>query len=127
MVEFANGLSDGVGESRSRVMMHLAGLPDPELQVEIHDRRGRFLGRSDYSWYGWRLLGEFDGKAKYSRYLKPGESPGDVVFKEKRREDALRDNGSRVVRWVWHELSQPDLVVERIRRAMDSVERDLAS
>ena len=127
VVRFANGLSDGVGESRSRVMMHMAGLPEPALQVDMHDRRGRFLGRSDYAWYDGRLLGEFDGKAKYSRYLKDGESPGDVVFKEKRREDALRDNGSRVVRWVWHELSQPDLVVERIRRAMDSVERGLAS
>ena len=103
----------------------MAALPPPILQLEVYDIRRRKLGRSDYSWHGGRLLGEFDGRIKYGRLLKPGESPGDAVFKEKLREDALRDNGSRVVRWVWAELAQPHLIVERIRRAYLSVQRDL--
>ena len=37
VARFANGLSESVGESRSRVMMHRAGLPAPELQVEVTD------------------------------------------------------------------------------------------
>ena len=125
VARFASALSESVGESRSRVMMYVAALPQPILQLEVYDIRGRKLGRSDYSWHGGRLLGEFDGKIKYGRLLKPSESPGDVVFKEKLREDALRDDGSRVVRWVWAELAQPHLVVERIRRAFLSVQRDL--
>jgi len=125
VARFASGFSESVGESRSRVMMYVAALPRPILQLDVHDIWGRKLGRSDYSWHGGRLLGEFDGKIKYGRLLKPDESPGYAVFKEKLREDALRDNGSRVVRWVWAELAQPYLVVERIRRAYASVKRDI--
>jgi hypothetical protein len=124
VARFANGLSESVGESRSRVLMHVAGLPAPALQVDVHDHRGLLLGRCDYAWHGGRLLGEFDGRVKYGRLLRPGETAGDVVFEEKRREDALRDNGSRVVRWVWAELDQPNYLVERIQRALAAVGRD---
>ena len=120
VARFANGLSESVGESRSRVLMHRAGLPDPVLQLEVFDVHGRHLGRSDYGWRRGRVLGEFDGRVKYGRLLKPGQSPGDVVFDEKVREDALRDNGARMVRWIWAELSQPMAVVERIQRAIGS-------
>lgn len=116
VAKFANGCSESVGESRSRVLMRNAGLPAPELQTDTFDQRGTFLGRSDFSWSGGRVLGEFDGKIKYGRLLQPGESPGDAVFREKVREDALRDTGARVVRWVWAELEQPAVVVTKIRR-----------
>jgi hypothetical protein len=39
------------------------------------------------------------------------------VFAEKRREDAIRDAGFRVVRWVWEELDDFDDVVARLRAA----------
>jgi hypothetical protein len=39
------------------------------------------------------------------------------VFEEKRREDALRDRGLQVVRWVWDELDPFDLPVGRLHRA----------
>jgi hypothetical protein len=39
------------------------------------------------------------------------------VFTEKRREDALRDHGLEVVRWVWDELDRFDEVAARVRRA----------
>ncbi len=102
-------------------MMHRAGLPAPELQVEVSDADGGPLGRTDFGWHRGRLLGEFDGRVKYGRLLKPGETPGDAVFDEKVREDALRDSGSRVVRWIWAELAEPAIVVERIRRAIASI------
>jgi hypothetical protein len=117
---FANRLSESVGESRSRVMMHRAGLPAPELQLDVLDDDGRWLGRSDFAWRRGRVLGEFDGQVKYGRLLKPGETAGDAVFEEKRREDALRDNGARVVRWVWDELAQPTHVIARIQPALAS-------
>jgi len=120
VARFASGLSESVGESRSRVMMHAAALPPPVLQLEVNDIGGRKLGRSDYGRHDGRLLGEFDGKIKYGRLLKPGESPGDAVFREKLREDALRDNGSRVVRWVWAELANPHIVGPRARAPVRS-------
>ena len=53
------------------------------------------------------MLGEFDGRVKYGRLLRPGQEPGDAVFEEKRREDAIRDEGWGVVRWVWSDLQVP--------------------
>jgi hypothetical protein len=43
-----------------------------------------------------------------------------VVFEEKRREDLLRAEGLRVVRWVWDELARFELVVPRLRRALSA-------
>lgn len=125
VAKFADGLSESVGESRSRVLMHKAGLLQPTLQLEVADAVGRNLGRADFAWHGGKLLGEFDGKVKYGRLLKVGETPGDVIYREKLREDALRDNGARVVRWVWAEIERPSLVVDRIKRALAAIEKTL--
>jgi hypothetical protein len=73
--------------------------------------------RTDFWWEEFRTVGEFDGKVKYGRYLRPGQAPGDAVFAEKRCEDALRDHGFEVVRWVWDELETFDQVEARLRRA----------
>ena len=62
-------------------------------------------------------MGEFDGKVKYGRGLRPGQTRGDVAWAEKRREDALRDFGLLAVRWTWDELCPFDAVAERLRRA----------
>ena len=45
-------------------------------------------------------------------------TPGDVVFREKRREDALRAAGMAVVRWTWEELTNFDPIAARLRRAL---------
>jgi hypothetical protein len=62
-------------------------------------------------------VGEFDGLVKYGRLLRPGQTPGDAVVAEKRREDRVRDEGLRVVRWTWDELETPGVVVKRLWRA----------
>jgi hypothetical protein len=54
----------------------------------------------------------------YGRGLKPGRDPGDAVFEEKRREDALRDEDWRVVRWTWAELTPGGAVANRVERAL---------
>jgi len=115
----ADGRSESVGESRSRALMIERGIPLPDLQVAVHRPDGRFVGRSDFGWRQQRLLGEFDGRVKYGRLLRPGESPGDAVFAEKRREDALRDEGWGVVRWTWEDLAAPAQLVARWGRALE--------
>jgi hypothetical protein len=99
---FADGRSESVGESRSRVSIHVAGLPAPGLQCEILRPDGTFVGRSDFDWGD--LLGEFDGMSKYARGRRPGEELGDVVLREKLREDELRELGHGMVRWTWPEI-----------------------
>lgn len=117
IVDFADGASESVGESRSRVAIAKLGLPAPSLQYEIFSDSGRRIGICDFGWAEERVVGEFDGKVKYGRLLQPGQEPGDAVFAEKRREDAIREQGWDVVRWVWAELSSPRIIGDRIRRA----------
>ena len=118
VADFADARSESVGESFSRFRINRLGLPAPEPQYLIVDPvSGRQLARSDFGWPEFRTLGEFDGQIKYGRLLAPGDSPGDVVYREKIREDMLRDLGWEVVRWVWADLGQPAVMRERLHRA----------
>jgi hypothetical protein len=118
VVDLADQRSESVGESRSRAVMHQLGLVLPDLQVEVHRSGGELVGRCDFGWRDARVLGEFDGRIKYGRLLRPGQDPGDAVFEEKRREDALRDERWGMVRWVWRELDAPVLLGRRITRRL---------
>jgi hypothetical protein len=123
-IRFADGRSESVGESRSRVLLHRLGLMPSTLQLPVHDAVGRSLGRADFAREGQRLLGEFDGRVKYGRLLRPGQDPGDAVFEEKLREDALRDEVWGMVRWVWAELT-PQVLGPRVCRALERGRRRL--
>ena len=118
VIKFADGRSESVGESRSRVMLHRAGLPPPELQLAVHDDDGLLLGRADFGYRRRKVLGEFDGRAKYAGGFGVGETPGEAAFREKVREEALRAAGWAVVRWIWVDLDSPEAVVRRIQRAL---------
>ncbi|MGQ0574550.1 MAG: type IV toxin-antitoxin system AbiEi family antitoxin domain-containing protein [Pseudonocardia sp.] len=113
-VRFADGRSESVGESRSRVAIARAGLPAPVLQWEIRTARG--VRRTDFGWPDLRTVGEFDGRVKYGRLLRPGQDAGDAVFAEKLREDEVRDEDIAMVRWTWADLAQFDAVADRLRR-----------
>jgi hypothetical protein len=118
-VTAADGRSESVGESRSRVILHRWKLPPSALQFEIRSADGVLVGRSDFAWEAERLVGEFDGRIKYGRMLRPGQDAGDAVFAEKRREDAIRDEDWGVTRWVWSDLRRPDRLAARVRRARE--------
>ncbi|TCK26180.1 type IV toxin-antitoxin system AbiEi family antitoxin domain-containing protein [Pseudonocardia endophytica] len=112
---FADGRSGSPGESRSRVAMDAAGLAVPVLQYEIRDAVGVHVATVDFAWPERRTVGEFDGKIKYGRLLRPGEEPGDAVYREKLREDAIRAEGWTVVRWRWQEIRPFTPVLARLR------------
>lgn len=117
VVHLLDPRSESPGESLSRLALHSAGLPTPELQYEIHDLRGELLARCDFCWPDRQTAGEFDGRIKYGRLVPPGQRAEDVVFVEKLREDALRDCGWQVVRWTWTDLERPGEIGDRVRRA----------
>ena len=118
-IQLADALPESVGESRSRWLFFAQGLPNPELQYHVYDGQGRLVGITDFGWPEHKLLGEFDGKVKYGRLLRPGEQPQDAVFREKRREDLLCETtGWRMVRLIWADLYVPDVTAARIRRLM---------
>lgn len=120
---FADRRSESVGESISRVRLVEQGITVPVLQYEVYDDRGSLLARNDFGWEEYGTLGEFDGRIKYGRLLRTGQRVEDVLYAEKRREDALRDRGWQVVRWTWDDLSRPEAIRDRLLRAFDRAAR----
>jgi hypothetical protein len=116
VVEFADGLTESPGESRSRVAIWRAGLPRPVVQWKVRSADGRLIGRVDFGWPELRTVGEFDGLVKYGRLVPEGRTPADVVVAEKLREDDLRGEGLAVVRWTSGDIDRFDRVVARLRR-----------
>lgn len=114
VIAVADGRSESVGESRSRIALRAAGLPDPVLQWRVVARDGTSM-RTDFAWPQQRTVGEFDGRVKYGRLLRSGQDPGQIVFDEKRREDRLRELGLSVVRWTWADLDAFDEIAAGIR------------
>ena len=110
VLAFARPGAMNPGETRSRLAIHRAGLPPPALQHPVRTAAGLFLGEVDFWWEEFATAGEFDGRVKYGRLLRPGQDPGDVVFAEKVREDAIRADDREMVRWIWRELSPFDEV-----------------
>jgi hypothetical protein len=119
VVAMLDPLSESPGESVSRVRFVEQGIPSANSQFVVRDRRGEQVARSDFGWEEFQTVGEFDGKIKYGRLLRPGERVEDVVFDEKQREDAIRDEGWQVVRWCWADLYRPGVIGDRLRRAFD--------
>jgi Transcriptional regulator, AbiEi antitoxin len=118
-VRMADGRAESVGESRGRWMFWSTGLPAPDLQVRIHDAAGELRGTCDWGWLSLGLLGEFDGRIKYGRLLKPGQDVGEVVFAEKQREDELREiTGCSMIRLIWTDYDRPRVVRDRVLRLM---------
>lgn len=94
VAQFADGLAESPLESISRAAVRACGLPVPELQVELY-LGDRFLGRVDAFWEEANLVGEADGKSKYTSL--------EVYHREKLREQALEALGMQVVRWDWRQ------------------------
>lgn len=116
VVRLADGLAGSAGESRSRFLFWRFGIPRPVLQHRVLDEWGALIGITDFVWHEHRTLGEFDGRAKYGRLLRPGQDPGSAVFEEKRREDRLRERtGYSMVRLVWSDLNTPQHTADRVR------------
>jgi len=118
-IRMADAGADGPGESRGRWLFRASGMPAPTLQYKVLRSNGSIAGVSDWAWPDYGLLGEFDGRVKYGRLLRPGESPADAVFREKRREDELREiTGWPMFRLVWSDYDHSVATAERIRRLM---------
>lgn len=105
-VGFMDGLSESPGESLSRIRFHEHGVPTPTLQFVIPGTTRRV----DFCWDS-RVVGEFDGLAKYG-------GRGESLAQEKAREDEIRDRGYEVFRWTWRDLFAFERVVYKYERAM---------
>ncbi|MEL4357674.1 MULTISPECIES: hypothetical protein [unclassified Luteococcus] len=117
-VAFADGRAESPLESRSQLVLWREGIAPPELQYVVRDQSGREIARLDFAWPEHKVYGECDGKVKYTTLLRDGETPGDVVMREKRRDNLLTDLGWRAVRWQDLDLQRPKVLAGRVRRAL---------
>lgn len=117
VLRFANGLAQTVGESRTRVLCHVIGLPAPQLQVEVHARGHRYY--LDLAIDEAMTAIEFDGKLKYrlDDSLDP-RTLESILWAEKRREDDIRSLGYRIERVVWDDLGQRRRTAQRLWRTV---------
>lgn len=117
--DLTSGLAESVLESLIRLVLVMAGLPEPELQVRLGVRSGaRF--RVDFYWQQWKLVGEADGFGKYG--VSPEEIRANWIA-ERERQRQLEDAGYMVIRWTWQDLHRPDRIVRQVREAMRRQER----
>jgi len=118
-VRLARAGAESLGESLGRHLMWAQHLPEPQLQFKVYDEHGHLVGVTDFAWPEYGLLGEFDGRVKYGRLLKPGQEPGEVVFLEKEREDLLRRiTDFSMVRFIWSDLFRQQQTALHIRQKM---------
>jgi len=83
-------------ESRPETLLRLAimdaGLPEPEVNPDIRDANGRFIGRGDLVYRRWRVIVEYDGE-HHRKSTKQFD-------RDVQRLEAFATNGWHVVRIV---------------------------
>lgn len=116
-VALAAAGSESPGETLARLLVVGLGFPAPVTQAVVRDRKGGFVARVDLLLEAERVVIEFDGRVKYRAAAGDPEGPEDVLWREKRHEDQLRELGYEVVRLSWADLSRPDRVRGLVRAA----------
>lgn len=94
-------------ESLVRVALVTHGLPEPELNVDIFDAFGRFLGCVDMVYRKQRVIVEYHGTIHSGQYAKDVE-----------RIAALRAAGWTVIEVTADLLRRPEELVRRVRAAL---------
>ncbi len=104
---------DSPMETRLRMLIVLAGLPEPEVNHKIFDEDGRLRYRFDLSYPDLRLIVEYDGR-QHREDLDQWDADTD-------RKDWFDRNGWMHVpvfsRGIYR---RPDLTLERVRSALES-------
>lgn len=97
-LNFVSIWAESPGESLLRLAVFNAGLPTPVEQLEIVANGRRYYADLGFPAYG--VIFEFDGRIKYA-----GSNTADVVYREKLREDAIREFYPHVRRFVWGDFT----------------------
>ncbi len=109
-VAFVRVGSESPRETQLRLLLIRAGLPEPELNIELFDAEGCFVARVDLLYCLERVVVEYDGdqhrtdRAQYER---------DIA-----RIEAIEALGYRVIRVRASGLLDPEGTAARVRRAL---------
>ena len=95
-------------ETRLRWLLVQAGLPRPDVQTDLRDGEGRFLGRADLYYPSARLVLEYDGGNHRERLVD-----------DNRRQNQLLNAGFRMLRFTAADVYQrPDVVAAQVRGSL---------
>jgi len=95
-------------ETRLRWLLIQAQLPRPEVQVNLHDANGRFVGRADLYYPSARLVLEYDGGKHRERLME-----------DDRRQNLLVNAGFHMLRFTAADIyGRPDVVQAQVRGAL---------
>lgn len=100
VIDFADGRSESPLESISRVTMARAGIPAPELQLQVVGESG-WVAISDFGWPDRGVVGEADGVGKYAPALAEGQTPQQAVQATLVRDEQIRLAGWWPSHWGW--------------------------
>lgn len=119
VARLADGHCESAGESVLRLTMRMVGMT-PESQVPLLVNGKCY--RPDFLFEHCDVIVEFDGDGKY-------DGPGNrgAHAREKLRDDELRAAGYIVVHVVWAEFAKPDVLLAKIRAALESGRRARAA
>jgi very-short-patch-repair endonuclease len=108
VVDLAEPDSESAMETRLRMLLMLAKLPRPGVQVSLHDSQGRFLGRPDLLYPVERLAIEYDGGNHRDRLVD-----------DNRRQNRLILAGFRLLRFTASDVyGTPDSLVLQVRHSL---------
>lgn len=121
VLRLADPRLESVGEDRFAYLCYRQSLPKPEPQVDIFDEQGTLFARVDFAWPEHGVFVEFDGKLKYEKYRREGETLDQYLMREKEREEKICQlTGWTCIRITWADLGRPELVAARIRKILTS-------
>jgi hypothetical protein len=120
VLRLADPRIESLAESLFVGVMWLQALPMPIPQYEVTDSEGK-TRRLDFALPELGVWFEIDGKVKYERPYRVGETATDVVLREKRRQDRIAEaTGWRCMRITWADLQDPVRLAARIRAFLES-------
>lgn len=97
-------------ETRLRLLLMRAGLPEPELNLELFDVHGAFVARLDLAYPQYRVAAEYDGR---------GHAGAEQFARDADRWDAIRAEHWRHVRILSHHLRpDPQVAVDKVAVAL---------
>ena len=119
VLRLADPRLESPGEDRFSYFCYREGLPKPEPQVEIFDEDGTSFARVDFAWPEFRVFVEFDGRAKYERFRREGETLEEFLMREKDREEKICQlTGWVCIRVTWADLNRPRQLAARIQKML---------
>jgi very-short-patch-repair endonuclease len=94
-------------ETRLRWWLLQSGLPRPQVQTDLRNADGRFLGRADLYYPAVRLVIEYDGANHRDRLVE-----------DNRRQNALLNAGFRLLRFTV--ADRPEVITTQVRQAFQA-------